>query len=103
LVRELADASGPGREAVLARWRDGRRPERRGSPRTAKSVAETIARDLTTIRRSAGRLHSCLVATPLAALGPAADVVGHELHDLHGVLGSLMKTIAAAIERASAA
>jgi hypothetical protein len=103
LVRELADASGPGREAVLARCRDGGRPERRSSPRTARSVAETIALDVTTIRRSAGRLHSCLAATPLAALGPAADAIGHDLGDLQGVLGGLMKTIASAVERASAA
>jgi ParB/RepB/Spo0J family partition protein len=103
LVRELADATGPGREAVLARWRAGRRLERRGSPPAAKSLAETIALDVTTIRRRAGRLQACLAATPLAALGPTADVVGHDLHDLHGVLGDLMKTIAAAIGRASAA
>lgn len=103
LVRELADAAGPGPEAVLARWRDGHRPERRGSARTATSVAETLVRDVTTIRRSAGRLDACLVATPLAALGPAADVIGHDLNDLQEVLGGLVKTIAAAIERASAA
>jgi ParB family transcriptional regulator, chromosome partitioning protein len=100
-VREVADAPEAGREAVLARWRDGRRPERRGSPRTARSVAETIALDAATIRRSAGRLQACLAATPLAAMGPAADVVGHGLGDLQGVLGGLMKTIAGAIERAS--
>jgi ParB/RepB/Spo0J family partition protein len=103
MVRELAEAPEPGRGAVLARWRDGCRPERRGNGRAARSVAEMIALDVTTIRRSAGRLHGCLAATPLAVLGPAAEVVGHDLGDLQGVLGGLMKTIAAAIERASGA
>jgi len=101
LVREVADAPESGREPVLARWRDGRQPERRSSLRTARSVAETIALDAATIRRSAGRLQACLTATPLAALGPAADVVGKGLGDLQGVLGGLMKTIAGAVERAS--
>jgi hypothetical protein len=91
------------RGLVLGRWRQGRRPERRGSGHTARSVAETITLDVTTIRRSAGRLQACLTATPFGALGPAADVVGRGLGDLQGVLGALTKTIAAAIERASVA
>lgn len=102
-VRELADASEPARQAVLARWRKGGRPERRGGARAPRSVAETITLDITTIGRSAGRLQACLTATPLAALGPAAEGVGRGLGDLQGVLCSLTKTIAAAIERASAA
>jgi ParB/RepB/Spo0J family partition protein len=102
-VRELADAAAPQREAVLARWRHGRRPERRGSAGMARGVAETIALDITTIQRSAGRLQACLAATPLAALGPAADAVGRGLADLQGVLGSLTKTIAGAIGTASVA
>jgi len=103
LVRELADDSGPGHEAVLARWRDGGRPARRGRPRTARSIAETIALDVATLRRSAGRLQACLAGMPLDALGPAADVVGPDLSNLHGVLGGLMKTITAVTERASRA
>jgi len=101
LVREFADAPEGGAQAVLARWRDGRRPERRGHARSTRSVAETLALDVATLRRSAGRLHASLRATPLAALGPAADTLGRDLGELQQVLGSLAATIAAAIEKAS--
>jgi ParB/RepB/Spo0J family partition protein len=102
-VRELADASEPARGAVLARWRQGRPSERRAGACIARSVAETLALDVTTIRRSAGRLQACLADMPLAALGPAADAVGRGLGELQGILDSLTKTIAAAIQTASVA
>ena len=103
LVRELADAREAGTQAVLARWRDGRRPEHRSHDRCTRSVAETLALDVATIRRSAGRLQASLLATPLAGLGPAADAIGRGLGELQEVLGSLATTIAAAIERATGA
>jgi ParB/RepB/Spo0J family partition protein len=103
LVRELADAPEAGVPAVLARWRDGRRPECRGHARSTRSVAETLALDVASIRRSAGRLQASLRATPLAALGPAEEAIGRGLGELQEVLGSLATTIAAAIEAASGA
>lgn len=101
LVRELADAPEAGAGAVLARWRDGRRPQGRGRAHPTRSVAETLALDVATIRRSAGRLQASLRATPLAALGPAADALGRDLGELQKILGSLTTTVTAAIERAS--
>jgi ParB/RepB/Spo0J family partition protein len=103
LVRELEDASEPGREAVLARWRQGSASERRGGTHATRSVAETIALDVTTIRRSAGRLQACLSTMPLAAMGPAVDVLAQGLGDLQKVLGALSETIAGVIDKASAA
>jgi hypothetical protein len=99
LVGELGEAAEP--EAVLARWHRGRPSERGGRGRKARGVAEIIALDVMTIRRSAGRLQACLGATPLSALGPAARVVGRDLDELRGVLDALTKTIAGAIEKAS--
>jgi ParB/RepB/Spo0J family partition protein len=101
LVRELADLAEPdARETVLARWRDARPSERRQA-RTARSVAETIALDVTTIRRSAGRLLACLAATPLTAMGPGADILCNSLDELDVVLATLSKTIASATGKAS--
>lgn len=105
LVRELADAAEPdAREAVLAHWSHGRRPGRHGmGTRTAHGIAETIALDVTHIRRSAGRLQACLATTPLAAMGPVADVLAESLGDLDGVLRALSHTIADALAKASLA
>jgi hypothetical protein len=101
LVRELVDAPEGESPAVLARWCDRRPPQRRGHARPVRGVAETLALDVATIRRSAGRLQASLLATPLAALGPAADAFGRDLAELQQVLGSLATTIGAAIEKAS--
>jgi ParB-like chromosome segregation protein Spo0J len=95
LVRELVDAAEP--EAVLARWREGHPPERCGV-RRARSVAETMAFDVTTIRRSAGRLQACLAVTPLATIAPAAATLAESLLELDGVLRALSKTIAATMK-----
>lgn len=103
LVRELVDAPEGGAPAVLGRWHDGRQPKRRGHARTTRGVAETLALDVATIRRSAGRLQASLRATPLAALGPAADALGRSLGELQEVLGSLATSIAASIEGTSGA
>ena len=65
--------------------------------------AETIARDIMAIRRSAGRLESCLTATPLASLSPApgaSDLVRESLGELGGVLRALARTIAGALTQA---
>lgn len=103
-VSELADAAEPdARAAVLARWSDGRRPGRRGCARTARGIVETIALDVTALQRSAGRLHACLASTPLAAMGPAADVLRESLGDLDRVLRALLQTITGAIAKASVA
>lgn len=101
LVRELADAGEAGAPAVLARWCDGRRPARRGHACPRRGIAETLALDVATIRRSAGRLQASLRATPLAAWGPAAETIGRSLRELHEILGSLTTTLAAALDGAS--
>jgi ParB/RepB/Spo0J family partition protein len=90
LVRELVDAVEPNaKEAVLARWNDGLLvPPRRGVC-AARSVAETIALDITTIRKSAGRLQACL-----AAIDPTTHVLCESLGELSGVLRALSQTIA---------
>jgi len=103
-VRELVDAAEPAaRAAVLARWTQGRPAPERRAARTARSVLETIALDVTTIRRSAGRLQACLVATPLAALDPPADVLCQSLGELGHVLAALCQTIAGAMAKARGA
>ena len=99
LVRELTDAAEPAiQQAVLQRW------EAQGAAATprpgcsTRGVVETMARDIATIRRSAGRLQSCLVTTPLAALeSGAADVVVQSLGELAGVLRALERTVTGAI------
>lgn len=94
-VRELVEATEAGaREAVLARWSAGTAPPLRRGVRTARSVADMIARDVTTIRRSAGRLHASLVVTPI---DPAAEVLRESLGELGGVLRALSHTIASAL------
>ena len=104
LVRDLVDVATPeGHEAVLARWQKGHPAEPLAAARTARGVAETIARDVTTIQRSAGRLQACLAATPLAAMGSAADVLGESLGALDGVLRALSQTITSAGAPASVA
>jgi hypothetical protein len=102
LVRELVDAADPAAEqAVLTRWTEGRRPTARPGVRPSRSVVETIALDIAAIRRSAGRLESCLVTTPLAALAPAAsDLVRENLGELASVLHALTLTIAGALTKA---
>lgn len=102
LVRELADATEPdARTAILARWGDGRRPALRGGRvPTAHGIAETIALDAAAMQRSAGRLQGRLLATRLAAMGPAADVLRKSLGDLDGVLRALSQTITGALTQA---
>lgn len=104
LVRELADAAEPdARAAVLARWREGRRSVRPASRvRAAHGIAEAIALDAATMQRSAGRLQTRLIATPLAAMGPAADVLRKSLGDLDCVLRALSQTITSALTKAVA-
>jgi ParB/RepB/Spo0J family partition protein len=102
-VREIVDAAEPAtREAVLARWGEGRRTTRRAGAPSARGVAETLARDVASMEKTAGRLHASLAATPLAALGPAADILGQSLRDLDRVLRALSQTIASALATASA-
>lgn len=102
LVRELTDAVEPdARAAVLARWGQGKRPPRLAPVRETHGIAETIAVDAATLQRSAGRLQASLIATPLATMGPAADVLRKSLGDLDDVLRALSKTIAAALTQAA--
>jgi ParB-like chromosome segregation protein Spo0J len=106
LVRELVDAADPPAEqAVVMRWTEGRPPSTaRPTVRASRHVTETIALDIAAIRRSAGRLESCLVTTPLAALAPAAsDLVRENLSELGGVLRALTRTITAALTKAPSA
>jgi len=61
-------------------------------------------RDSTTIRRSAGRLQSLLVTTPLFALeSGAAALVRQSLGELAGVLRALDRAIAGALAQNDAA
>jgi hypothetical protein len=105
LVHELLDAAEPGaQEAALARWTEGRPGLARPGVRRARGVLETLTLDITTIRRSAGRLESCLVTTPLAALeSGAAQRVGQSLGELRGVLRALERAIAAVMAQSAAA
>jgi len=102
-VTELLAATTPQAEqAVLTRWSDGPLPAGSHGVRPSRSVVETIALDLTAIRRSAGRLESCLVTTPLAALDPGtAGLIRESLKDLGGVLRALAHTIAGALTHGS--
>jgi hypothetical protein len=101
-VRELADAADADAEqAVLSRWTEGLPAA--VAPRgvhASRSVAETMARDIMAIRRSAGRLEACLTATPLVSLSPtrgASAVVRESLGELGGVLRALAHTITGAL------
>ena len=97
-VRELVGAAEPAEKvAVLARWSEGPPPPARRGVRATRSVVETIALDVTTIRRSAGRLQGCL-----AALGPAA-AIRESLGELAGVLRALSQTIASVMAKAEVA
>ena len=104
-VRELVDAAEPGaQQAVLARWTEGRPGVARPEGRPSRSVVETIVLDVTAIRRSAGRLESCLVTTPLAALElGAADLIRQSLGELGGVLRALERTIVDVLPESAAA
>jgi ParB-like chromosome segregation protein Spo0J len=95
LVQELRTAADPGaQQAVLARWSEGRPVLARPGAAASRSVAERIALDIATIRRSAGRLEALLVTTPLAALPPgASDLVRQGLGELGGVLRALTRTV----------
>ncbi len=91
------------REAVLAHWSEGGKAARRTGAPPARSIAETLARDVTSMEKTAGRLHACLATTPLAAMGPAADIFGQSLGRLDRVLRALSQTIAGALAKASIA
>lgn len=98
LVREFTEAEPEARAAILARWSGGGPLAPRPSVRSGRGVVDTITLDVTTIRKSAGRLESCLVTTPLAALGPgAAELLRQSLGDLGGILVALSRAIAAAL------
>lgn len=98
-VRELADAIGPAqRDAALARWSKWRPPTDRPRGRTVRSVAETIALDVTTMQRTAGRLQACLVT-----MDPAAGVFRESLGALAGALRALSRTIADVMARSEIA
>jgi ParB/RepB/Spo0J family partition protein len=103
LVHELVDAADSAAEqAVLTRWTEGRPPAPRPGVRPSRSVVDTIVLDISAIHRSAGRLESCLVTTPLAALEPrASDLVRAHLDELGGVLRALAGTIASALVKDS--
>jgi ParB-like chromosome segregation protein Spo0J len=98
LVRELVDAEPEAYAAILSRWSAGGPATERPGVRAACGVADTIALDVARLRKSAGRLESCLVATPLGSLSPgAADRLRHDLGELGGVLVALSRVIAAAL------
>jgi ParB-like chromosome segregation protein Spo0J len=104
-VRAMLDAADPvALQAVVARWSEGRLPAAGPGVRASRSVVETLALDITAIGRSAGRLQSCLVTTPLVALEPAAaELVRESLGELGRVLQGLTRTIARALTKAPSA
>ena len=98
LVRELADAEPNAQGAILARWSNGEALTARPGVRAARGVVDTITSDVGKICKSAGRLESCLVTTPLASLSPgAAEILRHNLGELGGVLVALSRAIAVAL------
>ena len=98
LVNELTDAEPAARTAILAKWSGGGPVSARPGVRAARGVVDTITLDVTTLRRTAGRVESCLVTTPLAALEPgAAELLRHSPGDLGGVLVALSRAITAAL------
>ncbi len=101
----MLDATDPGAlEAVLSRWAQGHALPCRPGIRAARGVAETLTLDITTIRRSDGRLESLLVTTPLAALeSGAAALVRQSLGELAGVFRALEHSIAGAMAKNDAA
>ena len=101
LVRDFVDAEDPDAEqAVLTRWGKGPPPMAPPRVRASRSVVETMAPDIAALRRSAGRLESCLVTTPLCALEPTASaLLGESLDELGGVLRALARTIAGALTK----
>jgi ParB/RepB/Spo0J family partition protein len=104
LVHELgaAAAEPSATQAVLARWHQAGPPgERRRAPRM-RSAAETIALDVETIRRSAGRLQASLAASPLAVMGLCGEALRDRLRALEPTLAALSKTIAGALDAAPA-
>jgi ParB-like chromosome segregation protein Spo0J len=105
LVRDLLDASEPGAQsAALKRLAQG--PCRLAGPglRATRGLLETITGDITTIRRCAGRLQSCLVSTPLSAFESRdSDLIGQSLGDLRGVLVALEHTIGSTLTQSAAA
>ena len=105
LVRELLDATDAGAlEAVLGRWAQGHALPCRVGIRAPRGGVETLTLDITTIRRSAGRLQSLLVTTPLFALeSGAAALVRQSLGELAGVLRALDRAIAGALAQNDAA
>jgi ParB/RepB/Spo0J family partition protein len=101
-IQELSTTPPEAQPAVLARWRDARPDERRRNTPRTRSVAETLALDVQTLRRSAGRLQATLAASPLASMGGSADALRDSLRELQPVLSALSKTIAGAVNLAIA-
>jgi len=99
LVHELVDAEPEAYGAVLARWSVGvgEAAATRLGVRAACGVADTISLDVARLRKSGGRLESCLVATPAALSPGAADLIRHHLGEPGGVLVALSRAIAAAL------
>jgi ParB/RepB/Spo0J family partition protein len=103
LVHELVEAEPEAYGAVLARWSAGEPVAARPGVRAARGVADAISLDVARLRKSAGRLESCLVTTPLASLTPsAAELLRHDLEELGGVLVALSRAIAAALTPSAA-
>lgn len=94
-VRELVEAAEQGSEqTVVARWNEGPPVAMPRGVRASRSVFDTIAVDITTLRRCAGRLQSCLVTTPLAAFETASSSA---VRESLGELASVLRALTAAI------
>jgi hypothetical protein len=103
LVHELGAAAEPSaKQAVLVRWHQAGPPHDRRSVPRRRSAAETIALDVETIRRCAGRLQATCAASPLIRMGHCGEALRERLRELEPTLAALSKTITGALDAAAA-
>lgn len=101
VVAELLEcADDAARAQKIAQWLTSIVPGSRASiplPRRARTEADGLAADITTLRQTAARLSARLLGTPLTALGPEVAVLMREsLVTLRPVLSALQETLAKA-------
>jgi hypothetical protein len=94
LVLEILEQPADARAAFIARRLEAPAPVTpRTTDRPPKTEAQAIGEDIETLSRIAARLHVRLAATPLIALGAAAEIVGDALARLAPVLRALSTTL----------
>jgi ParB/RepB/Spo0J family partition protein len=104
LVTEILQQPEEGRPGWIERRMDAGPPATsRPALRAPKTEGQAIGEDIETLRRVAARLHARLAATPLIALGAAAEIVGDALIGLVPVVRALSATLAKVIGEDKAA